>query len=92
MFVMPNEIVPTPSTSNSPARRSWGKAYLKFLMSPEESLVLKIAPLALVIGAPEVIVSNFLPVVGELTDLGELVLWGMVIARTARAVRRHHSN
>jgi hypothetical protein len=87
---MQSEMIPTTSNNNSPTRRGWARAYLKFLVSPQESFVLKVAPLALVLGTPEVIVSNFLPVVGELTDVGELILWGMVIFRTARAVRRYY--
>lgn len=91
MSIMQNQIIPTTSTT-SPARRSWAQAYFKFLLSPKENLVLKVAPIFLLLGAPEVIVSNFLPVVGEVTDLGALVLWAIVITRTVRAVRRHHAD
>jgi hypothetical protein len=92
MSGMQNQIVPTPTQSNDhskPRNRSWAQAYLAFLFSPRESLVLKVAPLALVLGAPEIIASNFLPVVGEVSDVTELVLWVIVILRTISAVNRY---
>ena len=62
---------------------------MAFLLNRRESLILKVAPLALILGAPEVIASNFLPVVGEISDVTELVLWVVVILRTISAVNRY---
>jgi hypothetical protein len=85
---MQSQIVPSP-TQTTPVTRSWPQAYLAFLLNPKERMVLKVAPLALMLGLPEVIASSFLPVVGELTDVGEIVLWAIVIYRTVLAVSRH---
>ena len=84
---MRSEII---TTTNHPSARSWPVAYVAFLMSPRESLVLKIAPLALIFGFPEVIASNFIPFIGEISDLGELVLAAIVIIRTISVVRKYH--
>jgi len=62
---------------------------MAFLLSRSESLILKVAPVALILGTPEVIASNFLPVVGEISDVTELVLWVVVILRTISAVNRY---
>ena len=86
---MNNEIITTTQSQTQRAQRTWAQAYVAFLLSPKESLMLKIAPVALLLGAPEVIASNFLPIIGEMSDLGELLLWIIVIGRTVSAVQRH---
>ena len=68
---------------------SWPSAYRAFLLDDKESLVLKLAPIALLLGTPEVIASNLIPVVGELVDVGGLTLTALVLFRTYLAVRRH---
>lgn len=70
--------------------RSWGGAYLSFLRSRDENLILKIAPLLLVIGSPELILSNLLPFVGEALDIGTFGLTVLVAVLTLRAVRKYH--
>lgn len=92
MPVMQNQIVPTPTQPENRAQtsqRSWLQAYMVFLLSRKESLILKVAPLVLILGAPEVIASNFLPVVGEVSDVTEVVLWVIVLLRTISAVSRY---
>lgn len=73
----------------SDTARSWGRAYLRFLRSRDENLFLKIAPLILIFGSPEVLISNLLPVVGEALDVGTLGIIALVVYRTARAVRKY---
>jgi hypothetical protein len=70
-------------------QRSWLSAYGKFLLSSQESLILKIAPLAFLIGAPELIASEFLPIIGEISDIGAIVVAAIVVVRTMRAVSRY---
>ena len=69
--------------------KSWVKAYGSFLRSRDENLILKVAPILLVIGSPEVIVSNLIPVVGEALDLGTFTLTALVAVQTFRAVRKY---
>lgn len=69
--------------------RSWGAAYKRFLLSRDESFILKVAPLLLLIGTPGVIVSNLLPVIGEVIDLGDVTLILIVALLTYRAVRKY---
>jgi hypothetical protein len=68
---------------------SWPNAYKAFLLDKNESTLLKLAPLAIIFGAPEVIVSNIIPVVGEFVDIGGLSLASIIAARTFLADRKH---
>lgn len=72
------------------AKRSWGQAYKTFLQSKDESFLLKIAPLILLVGSPEILVSNLIPVVGEFVDLGGFGLTAIVLLRTFVAVQKYH--
>lgn len=69
--------------------RSWGQAYKAFLLSPDESFLLKIAPIAIALGAPELIAATIIPVIGELTDLGGFGLTALVVIRTLVAVNKY---
>ena len=90
MSGMQSKLITTNVTDDRPSvSRSWPQAYLAFLLSPKENLILKVAPLALLLGAPELIASNFLPIVGEISDLTALVLWAIVFLRTVSAVSRY---
>jgi len=92
MVGMQNQITPSPEGPRDDTQsrnRNWAQAYMAFLLSRSESLILKVAPVALILGTPEVIASNFLPVVGEISDVTELVLWVVVILRTISAVNRY---
>ncbi|MDL2341950.1 MAG: hypothetical protein QFB87_02650 [Patescibacteria group bacterium] len=71
------------------AKRTWMQAYQAFLFSRDESLLLKIAPLALLAGSPEIIASNLIPVVGEVADIGGVTLATVVAIRTVHAVRKY---
>jgi len=55
-------------------KRSWPQVYKSFLLSSDEHLFLKIAPLAILLGSPEIIASNLIPIVGEFVDVGGLSL------------------
>jgi hypothetical protein len=68
---------------------SWPSAYKAFLLDKNESTLLKIAPLAIIFGAPEIVVSSIIPVVGEFIDVGSLTLATIIAARTYSAVRKH---
>ena len=69
---------------------SWPQAYKAFLLNRHESIILKLAPIALLVGSPEVIASNIIPVVGELVDVGGLTLAMVVAVRTYNAVKKYH--
>lgn len=69
--------------------RSWLSAYQAFLRDKDESFILKIAPLILLMGAPEILVSNLLPGIGEVLDLGSVSVATIVALRTLMAVRKH---
>lgn len=77
------------SSSAHHIARSWPSAYLAFLKSRDESLILKAAPIILIFGSPEVIVSNLIPIVGEALDIGTFGVAVLVIGLTARAVRKY---
>jgi uncharacterized membrane protein YkvA (DUF1232 family) len=64
-------------------------AYLRFLLSRDESMVLKIAPLALVGVLPVDLLSNIVPVVGELDDLSYLIAIAVIAIRTVQRVRKY---
>jgi hypothetical protein len=71
------------------AKLTWPQAYKAFLLDKDQKLLLKIAPLALLVGAPEIIVSNVIPVVGEFADLGGVSMAALVLGRTYLAVRKY---
>ncbi len=71
------------------SHNSWGVAYKRFLLSADESLFLKIAPLFLLLGSPEILISNLIPVVGEVVDLSALSLAILVVLRTWHSTRKY---
>ena len=79
----------TPLQATAADKRSWLAAYGAFLLSRDESLILKVAPLALVAGSPELIASNLVPVVGELLDVGGIALASVVVLRTLAAIQKY---
>ena len=81
---MNNSLHPQPTT-----QRSWPAAYKAFILDRHASFLLKIAPIAILIGSPEIIVSNIVPVVGEIADVGGLTLTAIVAFRTLAAVRKY---
>lgn len=79
----------TPTITHLEQSRSWPKAYKAFLLDPKQSLVLKFAPLAILAGSPEIIISNIIPVVGEILDIGGVTLSVLVAAKTYHAVKKY---
>jgi hypothetical protein len=75
--------------THSPGSRSWIGAYGAFLRSRDENLILKAAPLLIIFGSPEILVSNLLPVVGEVLDIGAFGISVLVLVRTFSAVRKY---
>ncbi len=71
------------------AKSSWLKAYAKFLLSKDESVLLKIAPLALAGILPFEILSNLIPLVGELDDLGYVIMLSFVIYKTLKQLNKY---
>lgn len=71
----------------------WFRAYLRFLMSRDESFVLKVAPLALVGVMPIDVISNIIPGIGLLDDAGYMVIAVAVLFKTLARVNyyRHAS-
>ena len=67
----------------------WLRAYLRFLASKDESLALKIAPLALVGVMPIDIVSNIIPGLGLLDDAGYMLIAITVLFKTFTRVNRY---
>jgi hypothetical protein len=65
------------------------RAYLRFLLSRDESVLLKAAPLALVGALPIDLLSNIVPVVGELDDLGYIIVIVVVTLRTLNRVNKY---
>ena len=84
-----NQTIATQTGQSTNIKRSWPAAYKAFLMDKDESLVLKIAPIALLLGSPEIVMSNLIPVVGELLDIGTFTLAGLVALRTYTSVKKH---
>ena len=76
-------------TTPTAASRSWAGAYKSFLLNRQESIFLKIAPIAIILGSPEIIASNILPVIGEVVDVGGITLTAMVVVRTYNAVKKY---
>jgi hypothetical protein len=70
---------------------SWLTAYKAFLLDKDESFILKVAPLAILLGMPEILASNLIPGVGEIIDLSGLGVTSVVLFRTYLAVRRHRN-
>ena len=70
-------------------KKTWLAAYKSFLVSKDESLLLKVAPLVILAGSPEIIASNLIPFVGEVLDLGGFALSGIVALRTLAAVQKY---
>lgn len=83
---MPSNVQPQNSL---PLRKSWPRAYASFLLSRNENLALKLAPLALLAGSPELLASNLLPIVGEVLDIGGASMTLLVIFRTLSAVKKY---
>ncbi|GEM_PF-5044540 len=73
-------------------KRSWPQAYKAFLLSKNESFILKIAPIVILLGTPEVLAGNLIPVVGELVDFGGLGLTLIVVVRTLLAVQKYRGD
>jgi uncharacterized membrane protein YkvA (DUF1232 family) len=71
------------------AKNSWPKAYMRFLLSKDESIVLKVAPLALAGILPFDILSNIIPLVGELDDLGYIIMLTVVTYKTLKQVNKY---
>ena len=69
--------------------RSWFNAYVAFLLSKDENLFLKVAPILIIAGSPELVLSNIIPVVGELADVGGIGLISIVAFKTFRAVKKY---
>ena len=86
---MKTTITARPVTQSSTSKRSWPQAYKAFLTNRDESLYLKIAPIMLLIGSPEIIASNILPVIGEIADVGGLTLAIVVALRTYHVVSKY---
>jgi len=78
-----------PYEARPQVKLSWSKAYMRFLLSSDESLMLKIAPLAMLGILPFDIISNIVPLLGELDDLGYLIALAFIIVKTADRVRRY---
>lgn len=72
-------------------QRSWLEAYKAFVFSRDENFMLKIAPLILLFGTPEILVSNIIPIVGEFADIGSLGVGAIVLLRTLAAVNKYRS-
>jgi uncharacterized membrane protein YkvA (DUF1232 family) len=68
-------------------RLSWPQAYVEFLKSPNESFLLKLAPLVIMGIIPADLLSNLLPVVGIVDDVGLSGVGIVVIGRTLWRVR-----
>lgn len=72
-------------------RIGWFRAYQRFLLSRDESLVLKLAPLALIGVLPEELLSNLIPGIGLLDDFGYIVLLAFVIYKTFTRVNAYRT-
>jgi hypothetical protein len=72
-----------------PIRKSWPRAYAAFLLNRNENLILKVAPIILLVGSPELLVSNIIPIVGEVVDIGGASMALIVAFRTLSAVKKY---
>lgn len=68
---------------------TWGAAYRRFLLSRNEPLLLKIAPLALIGILPPELLSNLIPGIGFLDDAGYVVLLIVIAYQTLTHVSRY---
>jgi uncharacterized membrane protein YkvA (DUF1232 family) len=75
--------------SDGSLKASWAKAYLRFLVSRDESAALKVAPLALVGVLPADILTNLIPVIGELDDVWFTIAIVIIAVRTIQRVRQY---
>jgi len=74
------------------ALSGWIRAYVRFLASKDESLVLKVAPLALVGVMPIDVVSNIIPGLGLLDDSGYMLIAVAVLFKTLVRVNHYRRN
>lgn len=73
----------------SDAKARWLTAYRRFLLSRNEPLLLKIAPLVLVGILPPDILTNLIPGIGFLDDAGYVVLVAYTVYQTITRVNRY---
>ena len=64
----------------------WFAAYRRFLLSRNESVVLKLAPLALIGILPPEVLSNLIPGIGLLDDVGYIIALVFVVYKTITRV------
>lgn len=78
------------NTSRSkPQESGWFAAYKQFLLSKDESVTLKLAPLALAGILPPEILTNAIPVLGLVDDIGFIIATVIVIVKTRQRVKRY---
>lgn len=70
-------------------KQGWPQAYVAFLRSKDEKFLLKVAPVLLLIGTPELVVATLIPVVGEVVDFGGVSIALFVAFKTVVAVRKY---
>jgi hypothetical protein len=68
---------------------SRGSAYIEFLKSRDESILLKIAPLVMVGLIPADLVSNLLPVLGIVDDVGLTGFSAIIVIKTILRVSKY---
>jgi hypothetical protein len=78
-----------PRFDTAETKAGWLTAYKRFLFSREESVLLKLAPLALIGILPEEILSNLIPGLGLLDDAGYVVIVAVVLYKTVTRVNRY---
>ena len=71
------------------ALSGWLTAYMRFLTSKDESLMLKVAPLALIGVMPMDVVSNIIPGIGLLDDSGYILITIVVLSKTLIRVNHY---
>ncbi len=69
--------------------RSWLEAYKRFLMSRDESLGLKLLPLAALGIVPLAVADDIIPFVGMIDDIPTGLLVAFIAWRTWRRVRTY---
>jgi uncharacterized membrane protein YkvA (DUF1232 family) len=77
--------------ASTPAKLNWLQAYLQFLRSPQESILLKIAPLIIIGVIPVDLLSNILPVVGLVDDVGLSGIGILTVIRTLWHVNKYRN-
>ena len=75
--------------TSQPQESSWFAAYKHFLLSKDESVTLKLAPLALAGILPPEILTNAIPVLGLVDDIGFIIATIIVIVKTRQRVKRY---